>query len=91
MKIYYPAWIHKGQTGSYGISFPDFPGCVSVCSEKDDIYHMAGDALQFHINGLLKDGEELPEPSTWHLAFEESDNDIYTVIMVVVEIQANDT
>jgi predicted RNase H-like HicB family nuclease len=29
-KIYYPAFLDKDADSDFGVSFPDFPGCVSA-------------------------------------------------------------
>jgi predicted RNase H-like HicB family nuclease len=62
----YLAFIHseqdEGETTSIGISFPDFPGCVSCGDTIEDAITMGGEALAFHIEGMIEDGEPLPEP-----------------------------
>lgn len=58
----YPALIHKDPDSDYGVSFPDFPGCVSAGSDLEELHRMALEALQFHVDGMVDDGEALPEP-----------------------------
>jgi len=58
----YPALIHKDPDSDYGVSFPDFPGCVSAGSDVEELHRMALEALQFHVDGLIDDGEDIPEP-----------------------------
>lgn len=60
----YIAYLHKDKTPDYGVSFPDFPGCVTAGSTLEDARRMAAEALAFHIQGMREDGEEIPEPST---------------------------
>ena len=57
----YVAFIHRDDTG-YGVSFPDFPGCVSVGDTLDDAVRQACEALAFHVDGLCDDGEPIPPP-----------------------------
>jgi predicted RNase H-like HicB family nuclease len=57
--------IHKDEDSDYGISFPDFPGCVSASSTLEDLDVMAKEALRMHIEGLLEDKEILPAPSKY--------------------------
>ena len=57
----YVAFIHR-DGGGYGISFPDFPGCVSVGDTADDAVRRGSEALAFHVEGLLDDGEPIPPP-----------------------------
>jgi predicted RNase H-like HicB family nuclease len=60
----YIALIHKEAASDYGVSFPDFPGCVSAGTDLDDARRMGAEALALHIEGLAEEGEALPEPST---------------------------
>lgn len=57
----YIAFIHNDDAG-YGISFPDFPGCISVGSTKEDAVCQGAEALAFHIEGLVEDGLPIPRP-----------------------------
>lgn len=60
----YIAYLHKDAQSDYGVSFPDFPGCITAGSTLDEARRMAAEALSFHIAGMREDGEELPEAST---------------------------
>ena len=57
----YVSFIHQDDAG-YGISFPDFPGCVSVGDSVDDAVQSGCEALAFHVEGLRNDGERIPPP-----------------------------
>ncbi|MCY4311406.1 MAG: type II toxin-antitoxin system HicB family antitoxin [Rhodospirillaceae bacterium] len=57
----YVSFIHRDDAG-YGVSFPDFPGCVSVGNTIDEAIRQGGEALAFHVEGLLEDGEAIPSP-----------------------------
>jgi predicted RNase H-like HicB family nuclease len=59
----YIAVIHKDSTSDYGVSFPDFPGCITAGSSIDEAKEMALDALTLHIKGMAADGEKIPAPS----------------------------
>jgi predicted RNase H-like HicB family nuclease len=59
----YIALIHKDAGSDYGVSFPDFPGCVTAGVDLDDARRMAEEALALHIEGLAESGEAIPEPS----------------------------
>ena len=64
MKTYlYPAYFHRGESGSYGIEFPDLPGCFSTGDDLEDALTMAREALGLHLFGLLEDKEPLPNPT----------------------------
>jgi len=60
----YIAYLHKDKKSDYGVSFPDFPGCITAGSTLEDARKMAVEALSLHIAGMQEDGEEIPEPST---------------------------
>ncbi|MBA3897812.1 MAG: type II toxin-antitoxin system HicB family antitoxin [Sphingomonadaceae bacterium] len=53
----------SGHPGSYGIVFPDFLGCVSVGESLTEVAAMGREALQSHVNGMVEDGDTIPEPS----------------------------
>ena len=59
----YIAVVHKDPKSDFGVSFPDFPGCITAGSSIDEAKDMANDALSLHIKGMLEDGENIPAPS----------------------------
>jgi len=61
---HYIALIHKDADSDYGVSFPDFPGIVTAGRSLDEARAMAEEALAFHIEGMAKDGEPIPEASS---------------------------
>jgi len=60
----YVTYLHKDAKSDYGVSFPDFPGCITAGSTMEEARRMAVEALSLHIAGMQEDGEEIPEPST---------------------------
>ncbi len=58
----YVAFIHSDTDPGFGVSFPDFPGCVSVGDSIDEAIHRGTEALAFHVEGMIQDGEQIPEP-----------------------------
>ncbi len=60
----YIAIIHKDENSDYGVSFPDFPGCITAGRTLDEARTMAVEALSLHIQGISEDQASLPEPST---------------------------
>lgn len=59
----YIAIVHKETKSDFGVSFPDFPGCITAGKNIDEAKDMAQEALTLHIQGLVEDGEQLPVPS----------------------------
>lgn len=60
---FYIGMIVKDDDSAYGVIFPDFPGCVGAGENPKEAIESAEEALQFHIDGMVEDGEEIPEPS----------------------------
>lgn len=61
---HYIAIVHKEKDSDFGVSFPDFPGCITAGSTLQEAREMAQEALQAHIDWMLEDGDLLPAPST---------------------------
>jgi predicted RNase H-like HicB family nuclease len=60
----YIAYLHKDADSDFGVSFPDFPGCITAGRTLEEARRLAPEALALHIAGMLEDGEALPSPST---------------------------
>lgn len=61
---HYYALIHKDKDTTYGISFPDFPGCIGASDiSSDAAIEDATQALGLHVEGMLKEGFDIPKPS----------------------------
>jgi predicted RNase H-like HicB family nuclease len=60
----YIAYLHKDGDSDFGVSFPDFPGCVTAGKTLEEARRMAAEALSLHITGMIEDAEEIPNPST---------------------------
>lgn len=52
--------IHKVSSSDYGVSFPDFPGCITAGTSMQEAYEMAREALRGHIETMLEYGDTLP-------------------------------
>ena len=52
-----------GRAGNYGILFPDFHGCVSSGETVAAALRNGRDALQFHVDGMIEDGDAIPDPA----------------------------
>ena len=53
--------IEKTATG-YSAYSPDIPGCVSTGRTKQVVKGNMREAIEFHIEGLRLEGEEIPLP-----------------------------
>ncbi len=54
------AFVH-GVPGAFGISFPDFPGCIAGAETVDETLRRGRDALEFHVEAMIEVGETLPK------------------------------
>ena len=55
--------IEKGES-SFGAYVPDLPGCVAAGESREETKRLIQEAIEFHIEGLAKDGLPLPEPNS---------------------------
>jgi predicted RNase H-like HicB family nuclease len=60
----YIAYLHKDRKSDFGVSFPDFPGCITAGRTLEEARRRTAEALSFHIAGMIEDGEKIPNPST---------------------------
>ena len=79
----YIAVVHKDPKSDFGVSFPDFPGCITAGTTIDEAKDMANDALSLHVKGLLEDGEDIPSPSKLEDIMENPDYSDSVAILVV--------
>ena len=67
----YIGLVHKEENSSYGITFPDAPGCFSAADELDQVFVKAEEALKAWIDEWSADG--LPLPQTRDLSVIKAD------------------
>lgn len=58
----YVALVHKDPGTSYGVSFPDIPGCISAGDTLDEALANAAEALAGHLALMRADGDLIPGP-----------------------------
>jgi predicted RNase H-like HicB family nuclease len=80
----YLALMRKDSDSDYGIEFPDFPGCVTAAQDMEHARELAEEALLFHIEGILADGEPLPRPSNFEKVMADPGNREAAVLLVQV-------
>lgn len=83
-KIFFPAILEKEPDSVYGVTFPDFPGCVSAGDTAEEALVNAHEALAGHVALMVQDGEALPKPT----AVEDvtADPDVTMVAVTVVGV-----
>jgi predicted RNase H-like HicB family nuclease len=60
----YAIIIERSETGSYGAWCPDLPGCVAAADDQEECLRLMKEAIEFHLDGMLRNGEPIPHPST---------------------------
>ncbi len=83
----YVALLRKQPDSDYGVDFPDFPGCVTAGETLDDARRMAAEALQFHIEGMIEDGETIAAPSRLDEIMANSDHRDGVAVLIDVSLK----
>ena len=60
----YAVVIEKIPDSNYSAYVPDLPGCISTGDTRDEIEKNIREAIEFHIEGMIEDGDPIPEPGT---------------------------
>ena len=61
----YIALVHKDEGTSYGVSFPDVPGCISAGDTFEDAIENAAEALAGHLALMRADRDVIPVPRSF--------------------------
>ena len=49
---------------NYSAYVPDLPGCVATGKTVQETLSSIREAIEFHIEGLVEDGDPVPDPAT---------------------------
>lgn len=79
----YIAVIHKDKNSAFGASFPDLPGCISAAATLEELRPMIEESLGLHLEGMIEDGEAVPEPSPLDVVAASQDYADAVAVMVV--------
>jgi predicted RNase H-like HicB family nuclease len=66
------AVVFEKSPNNYAAYVPDLPGCVSTGASREEVERNIREAIAFHIEGLLIEGEPIPEPTSWTEVVEAS-------------------
>ena len=88
---YYIGIIHKDESSDFGISFPDFPGCISAGATLDETLAMGREALEGHIGVMADNSEAIPEPSAMDAIMADADYRDGTPVLVPARVIASRT
>ena len=56
----YVILIEKGED-NFGVFAPSLPGCVSVGKTRQEAIANMYEAIQFHLEGMVEDGDPIPD------------------------------
>ena len=59
----YKLLLHKEPEGSYTVTVPALPGCVTYGENVDHAIEMAKEAIELYITELKSTGQEIPDDS----------------------------
>ena len=79
---HYIALIHKEADSDFGVSFPDFPGCITAGSSLQEAMDMAAEALAGHIEAMIEEGQEIPPPSSMDKIMADPENRAGVAVLV---------
>jgi predicted RNase H-like HicB family nuclease len=61
MQLTYKILLHKEPEGSYTVSVPVLPGCITYGETVEHGIEMAKEAIELYIAELKERGEEIPD------------------------------
>ena len=65
--------VYEKAPGNYAASLPDVPGCIALGETIEETRRLLNEGLQQHFEGMLEDGDEIPEPSASSVDFAGED------------------
>ncbi|MGF6691500.1 putative RNase H-like HicB family nuclease [Metapseudomonas resinovorans] len=78
----FPVVLHKDPGSDYGVTVPDVPGCFSAGETVSEALDNLTEALALHFEGLMADGEPIPQPQEVdvHLANPDYAGGVWAVV-----------
>ena len=56
----YTVILERSRTG-YSAYAPDLPGCISTGRTREETVALMREAMKFHLESMIEDGDEIPE------------------------------
>jgi len=90
----YPAvfhfWIDENSLNQCSVTFPDLPGLISgpgPGATFEEALDVAREGLALHLEGMIEDGDEIPEPTPIHkLVYKKNPSEGGTVAVALVDV-----
>lgn len=64
--------IEKGEN-NYSAYSPDILGCVATGKTVEETLETMREAIEFHFEGMIEDGEDIPMPKSLNFYLEQTD------------------
>lgn len=58
------AVVFEKADDNYSVYVPDLPGCVAAGATLEEAKQLIGEAIMFHVEGMLLHGESIPRATT---------------------------
>jgi predicted RNase H-like HicB family nuclease len=78
--------VFEKSPSNYSSFAPDVPGCVSAGISLEEARHNMTEALRFHFEGMLEDGDPIPDAVTTSYDFAGEDPEHCIVEWLPVEL-----
>ncbi len=82
----YPAFILKDE-GSFTVSFPDLPGCLTFGTSIEEAFDHAREALEGHLAAMADEHMPIPEPTPLDAIAPDDDDADAVVAKVLVPVR----
>ena len=87
MKYVYPSVFRANDDGSYTITFPDLPGCISEGKSLPEAMEWAESALSECLQLMIDENEAIPQASSIKAIRTEDDAEFVTLIYVEAPLE----
>jgi predicted RNase H-like HicB family nuclease len=84
MEYVYPALFHENDDGSFTITYPDLPGCVSEGKSLGNALYMAQSALTQWIEYMSDKKQEIPK-ATMDISIDNSNGEFINFVRAEVK------
>ncbi len=81
--------IERGEN-NYSAYSPDVPGCAATGKTVDETISEMQSALEFHFEGMVEEGEEIPVPKSLNFYLEQTNEISDENILAHVEIETSE-
>ena len=81
----YPLILEQVSDG-YVVAVPDIDGCYSAGNTMEDAYQNVKQAIEFHLESIIKDGAEVPLPTSIENHKNAPDLDGHNLFFGIVDV-----